>query len=269
MKTINKFISLMMLVMGIALTACESEKDLIIIEETLPIKSSVMYFLGDAAPCGWNNGAPTEFTQSADDPYVFIYEGPMNKGEMKAMLAKGSWDVPFIRPAVAGLEVGKSGIGETPFVMWAGDPDDKWKFVDAGMYKMSFNLKTWTYTIEYLGELPKDPIKLEVLYMVGEAAPNGWDLDKATELTKESEYIFTYTGALKTGEVKFCEVKDWGAKFVRPENANEPITKTGVANNKLVYTTGPDDKWKVQDAGQYKLTFDFEKHTINAEYLGE
>ena len=269
MKTINKFLSLMMLVMGFALTACEGEKDIIIIEDTLPIKTSVMYFLGDAAPCGWNNGDPTSFTQDTEDPYVFVYEGVMNKGEMKAMLAKGSWDVPFIRPAIEGLEVGKAGIAETTFQMWAGDPDWKWRFTEAGMYKMAFNLKTWTYTIEYLGELPKDPIKLGALYMVGEAAPNGWDLGAATPLVKESEYVFTYEGPLKAGEVKFCEVKDWSAKFIRPENANEPITKTGVANNKLVYTTGPDDKWKVVDPGQYKLTFNLEKYTIKAEYLGE
>lgn len=259
----------MMLVMGFALTACESEKDLVIIEETLPIKTDVMYFLGDAAPCGWNNGAPTEFTKSEEDPFIFVYEGPLNKGEMKAMLAKGSWDVPFIRPGSEGLEVGQEGIQNQVFQMWAGDPDWKWKFTVAGMYRMEFNLKAWTYSITYLGELPKDPIKVETLFMVGEAAPNGWDLDKATELTKESEYVFSYTGALKAGEVKFCEIKDWGAKFVRPEIANEAITKTGVANNKIVYTTGPDDKWKVQDAGQYKITLDLQKYTIKAEYLGE
>ena len=269
MKTINKFLSLIMLVMGFALTACESEKDLVIIEETLPIKTDVMYFLGDAAPCGWNNGAPTEFTKSEEDPFIFVYEGPLNKGEIKAMLAKGSWDVPFIRPGSEGLEVGQEGIQNQVFQMWAGDPDWKWKFTVAGMYRMEFNLKAWTYSITYLGELPKDPIKVETLFMVGEAAPNGWDLNNATELTKESEYVFSYTGALKVGEVKFCEIKDWGAKFVRPEVANEAITKTGVANNKIVYTAGPDDKWKVQDAGQYKITLDLQKYTIKAEYLGE
>lgn len=269
MKTINKFISLMMLVMGIALTACESEKDLVIIEETLPIKTSVMYFLGDAAPCGWNNGSPSEFVQSEEDKYTFIYEGVMNKGEMKAMLAKGSWDVPFIRPDSEGLAVGKDGIANAPFQMWAGDPDWKWKFTEAGVYRLEFNLKTWTYSMTWVSELPKDPIKVDALYMVGEAAPNGWSLDDATQLTKESEYVFSYTGALKTGEVKFCAEKDWGAKFVRPEVANEAITKTGVANNKIVYTTGPDDKWKVADAGQYKITLDLQKYTIKAEYLGE
>lgn len=269
MKTINKFLSLIMLVMGFALTACESEKDLVIIEETLPIKTDVMYFLGDAAPCGWNNGAPTEFTKSEEDPFIFVYEGPLNKGEMKAMLAKGSWDVPFIRPGSEGLEVGQEGIQNQVFQMWAGNPDWKWKFTVAGMYRMEFNLKAWTYSITYLGELPKDPIKVETLFMVGEAAPNGWDLNNATELTKESEYVFSYTGALKVGEVKFCEIKDWSAKFVRPEVANEAITKTGVANNKIVYAANPDDKWKVQDAGQYKITLDLQKYTIKAEYLGE
>lgn len=271
MKTINKFLSLIMLVMGFALTACESEKDLVIIEETLPIKTDVMYFLGDAAPCGWNNGAPTEFTKSEEDPFIFVYEGPLNKGEMKAMLAKGSWDVPFIRPGSEGLEVGQEGIQNQVFQMWSGDPDWKWKFTVAGMYRMEFNLKAWTYSITYLGELPKDPIKVESLYVIGDGTPGGWSWDASVELTKESEYVFSYTGPLKAGDIKFSAEKSYDehVKFVRPEVANEAITKTGVANNKIVYTTGPDDKWKVKDAGQYKITLDLQKYTIKAEYLGE
>ena len=271
MKTINKFLSLMMLVMSFALTACEGEKDIIIIEETLPIKTSVMYFLGDAAPCGWNNGDPTSFTQDAENPYLFVYEGVMNKGEMKAMLAKGSWSVPFIRPAIEGLEVGKAGIAETTFQMWADNPDWKWRFTEAGIYKMAFNLKTWTYTIEYLGELPKDPIKLDVLYIIGDGHECEWNWDASVALTKKGEYEFVYEGQLKPGALKFSNNKsyDGSNKFIRPASADVQISKNGVADNKLVYTTGPDDKWKVVDAGKYKLTFNLEKYTIKAEYLGE
>ena len=270
MKAINKIFSLVAIFMTLFMAGCEGEKELIIIEETLPIKTSVLYFLGDATPAGWNNGDPTVFTQSGEDQYVFTYEGVLNKGEFKAMIAKGSWDVPFIRPAVAGLEVGRSGINDATFIMHAGDPDEKWYVTEAGVYRITFNLKAWTYKIEWLSEPPKDPISADKVYMVGDATPAGWTIDAPTPFTQESQYVFVYQGKMNTGEFKcYTTTGDWGAKSIRPESANVEVSKKGVASEKFVYTTGPDDKWKVVDAGQYKITLNLKDYKITAEYLGE
>ncbi len=270
MKAINKIISLAALFMTLFMAGCEGEKQIIIIEETLPIKTSVLYFLGDATPAGWDNGNPTEFTQSEEDKYVFVYEGVLNRGEFKAMLAKGSWDVPFIRPSVAGLQVGKSGIAEAPFIMHAGDPDEKWQVTEAGVYRITFNLKAWTYNIVWLSEPPKDPINANNVYMVGDATPAGWNIDAPTPFTKQSQYVFVYQGKMNAGEFKcYTTTGDWGAKAIRPEAANVEISKKGAASDKFTYSAGPDDKWKVVDAGQYKITLDLKAYKITAEYLGE
>lgn len=266
----NKIITLAAALMTLFLSSCESEKQLIIIEETLPIKTNVLFFLGDATPAGWDNNNPTVFQQSSEDPYVFIYEGLLNKGEFKAMIARGSWDVPFIRPQTAGLNVDRNGIAETEFIMHAGDPDEKWYVSEAGIYNLTFNLKTWTYVITWISEPPKDPINADNVWMVGDATPAGWNIDAPTAFTKESQYIFTYQGHLNTGELKcYTKTGDWGAKSIRPAEANVKISKGGVASDKFVYTSGPDDKWVVSDAGNYKLTLDLKQYTIKAEYLGE
>lgn len=270
MKAINKIFSFAALFMTLFMAGCEGEKELIIIDETLPIKSSVLFFLGDATPAGWNNGDPSVFTQSEEDPYTFTYEGVLNRGEFKAMIAKGSWDVPFIRPTVAGLEVGRQGISDAPFIMHAGDPDEKWYVTEAGVYRITFNLKAWTYKIEWLSEPPKDPINADNVYMVGDATPAGWNIDAPTPMTKESQYVFVYQGKMNTGEFKcYTQTGDWGAKAIRPEVANVEISKSGVANEKIVFTSGPDDKWKVVAAGQYKITLDLKEYKIKAEFLGE
>ena len=130
MKSFSKIFGLAALTLTAALTSCEGEKDLIIIEEDLPIKTSTLYMVGDATPNGWSIDAPTALTPSEEDPLIFTYEGVLNPGEMKLCLTPGSWDAPFIRPAEAGLEVTKAGRPAETFVMHAGDPDLKWRIAD-------------------------------------------------------------------------------------------------------------------------------------------
>lgn len=79
------------------------------------------------------------------------------------------------------------------------------------------------------------PLKVDHLYMVGDATPTGWSIDNPTELTKSEtdKYIFTYHGKLGTGELKFPLSKgDWGLPSStrrRPEQKSTrralPVTK--------------------------------------------
>lgn len=273
MKSFSKIFGLAALTLTAALTSCEGEKDLIIIEEDLPIKTSTLYMVGDATPNGWSIDAPTALTPSEEDPLIFTYEGVLNPGEMKLCLTPGSWDAPFIRPAEAGLEVTKAGRPAETFVMHAGDPDLKWRIADKGIYKLIFNLRNWTAEFQYVGEVPKEPktpIETEVLYMVGDATPNGWNIDAPTQFNKESQYIFTFEGDLKKGDMKCCMATgSWDAEFIRPTVDGVEINRDGVADSEFTKSTGPDNKWKVTVAGKYKLTFDLQNWTIAAQLLEE
>ena len=37
----------------------------------------------------------------------------------------------------------------------------------------------------------------------------------------------------------------------------------------FIYTTGPDDQWRITEAGTYRITFDLEHYTINAVRTGD
>ena len=271
MKLRNLFTVLASFVMAAALTGCDGEKELNIIEGELPIKTSTLFMVGDATPNGWDIGNPTALTATADDALIFSWEGPLYAGEMKLCLTTGSWDAPFIRPVVNGTEITKTDISNAKFAMHAGDPDDKWRIADAGKYRLTFNLRQWTMSTEYLGELDApviEPISAETLFIVGDATPNGWNIDAPTQLTKVSQYIFQFEGNLVEGEMKAClAAGDWGVPFVRPTFGGCKIGKDGVENADFVFTTAPDDKWQVTEAGQYRLTFDLEHWTIKAEPL--
>ena len=254
------------------LVSCDGEKDLKIIEGNLPIKTSTLFMVGDATPNGWSIDAPTPLTASEADPMVFEWMGSLNKGEMKLCLTTGSWDAAFIRPMIAGKEINKTNITNKTFDMHAGDPDNKWKVTEDGKYKLSFDMRNWTFSTQYLGEKEKpavEPIEAETLYMVGDATPNGWNIDAPTVLTKQSNYVFVYEGELKAGDLKCClKTGDWGQPFVRPDAEGVKINKDGVESPDFVFTASPDNKWKVEEGGNYRLTFDLEHWTFKAEYLG-
>ena len=253
--------------------ACDDHKDLIIIEGNLPIKTTTLYMVGDATPNGWSIDAPTPFEASEEDPLVFSWEGSLNPGELKLCLTTGSWDAPFIRPAANGEEIGKAAIDGAPFQMHAGDPDEKWRVTEGGTYRLTFDLRNWTMSSAYLAGLPepvKDPIESEAMFIVGDATPNGWNVDVQTELTRKSTYVYEYEGPLTVGDFKAdLQQGSWDVPFVRPESDGCVIDRNGVAAEGFLFCTAPDNKWRVAEAGEYRLTFDLEHWTIAAEYLGE
>lgn len=59
MKISNIISILSGLLLMAGITACEGEKDLIIIDGDLPIKTSTLYMIGDATPNGWSLDAAT------------------------------------------------------------------------------------------------------------------------------------------------------------------------------------------------------------------
>lgn len=256
-----------------ATTACEGEKDLIIYDGNLPIKTSTLYMVGDATPNGWSIDAPTPLTRSDEDPLVFSWEGSLNPGELKLCLTTGSWDVGFIRPMRSGEEIGKADITGAEFQMHAGDPDEKWKVTEAGVYHLVFDLRNWTMSTTYLKapDAPElEPIKTDVLYMVGSATPVGWNIDAPTPLEKKSDYIFDYEGPLIAGELKACiATGDWNVSFVRPSSDGCKISKAGVESSDFIFVANPDYKWNVTEPGIYHLSFNLENYTISAEYKGE
>ncbi len=236
-----------------------------------PIEAESVYIVGDAAPTGWSIDAPTAMEKKSR--YVFTYEGELRAGELKACIATGDWGVPFIRPASAGVKIGRSGVADGNFVFTTA-PDDKWVVEEAGKYRLTFDLEKWTVSSEFLGEIEQpegyEPIETEVVYIVGDATPNGWSIDEPTMLNRASQYVFVYNGFLNTGELKACiATGDWGVPFIRPASGGVKIGKTGVADGgKFVFTASPDDKWVVETAGEYVLTFDLEHYTLTAEFRG-
>lgn len=232
-----------------------------------PIESESLYIIGDATPGGWSMDSATEF---AKDGYIYTWTGDLKEGELKGCLERASdFSCPWIMPLENGSEITKAGLHEAEFV-FSKAPDYKWKVTEAGKYTVTFDLEHWTISVEYLGTgwQEGDPISTDSMFIVG-AVPGGWSLNDVPSLTKVSDYVFVYEGELYTGELKAGIVKDYGesTRFFHPLTNGVEISAAGVAEPGMVYTTGPDDKWNVTEAGNYRLTFDLEHYTIEAVKL--
>ena len=122
------------------------------------------------------------------------------------------------------------------------------------------DLEHWTIKSEFLGELQKETH----IYMIGDATPGEWSLDEAQEFTQSASNkdVFTWEGNLKLGTFKMSDVKSFDAPFFRPSSNNVIVNSNGVSASDVIYTKDPDDKWKVTEAGTYKITLNLKNKTI-------
>ena len=208
-----------------------------------------LWGVGSAMPNGWDLDNAAPLVQSQADPFIFTYTGMLiADGELKIATAK-DWGASFYRPTVADAP-----ITHTAVQLSAGDPDNKWKIVETGYYKVTLNLRTMTIAFE--------PVNL---YLVGDAGPNGWNIETPAPMTKNGS-VYTYTGPLTAGELKISKFKGgWcDGEWINSATADQAIT-----NGAYITTQGcdgPDNKWRVTDAsaGNYTITIDLAAGTMNA-----
>lgn len=100
------------------------------------------------------------------------------------------------------------------------------------------------------------------LYMIGDAAPNGWNADDATKMNVVNGTAggFTWQGHLKSGELK----------FITTPGAFLPSYNRGETETTLVYReedNQPDNKFVIAAGGIYKISLNLLSLAINIEQL--
>ncbi|SFK96524.1 SusF/SusE family outer membrane protein [Proteiniphilum acetatigenes] len=119
----------------------------------------------------------------------------------------------------------------------------------------------------------KDPPRFATMYMVGDATPNGWDIESATAMKQsaDNKNIFTWEGALTAGEIKFPINRSdgWGGAFFMAGQAGAKLelNKPQTLRYSQSGDGGSDDKFRVEEAGNYKLTINALEETLLAEKI--
>jgi starch-binding outer membrane protein SusE/F len=213
--------------------------------EPLPVPET-LYMVGDATPNGWDAGNPTPMTRSSNDASVFVYQGQVANGELKFITTIGSW-----------LPSYQKGADDTSLLLRTdfSQPDEKFRIAQSGLYKITVDVIELTFAIEALAVSPYSE-----LWIVGSAAPKGWDIDNADMMVQSlsDPFVFTFNEVLTAGEFKIATAKNWGAEFYRPVSADQPITDTDIQ----LSAGDPDHKWVITEPGPYKITLDLRENKI-------
>ena len=100
------------------------------------------------------------------------------------------------------------------------------------------------------------------LWMIGDATPNEWQIDKGVLLTQDAEnpMVYTATAELKEGEFKFIVNKYMGFD-------QTAYVKDAADDSKVVYG-GDDNKWNITEAGIYDVKLNLANMTITVAKKG-
>jgi hypothetical protein len=219
----------------------------ITIEEAQGPRFNTIYFVGSFT--GWNF---EPMAQDITHPFIFKYgrELPWTPdGEFKFGTQAGSWDNMY-HPTIPQAPYTHSA------VTMDGSGDYKWVMTEAECnkaYKMSLDITEGAEKFTMTLFTP-----YTMIYLVGGATPNGWDIGNATPMTATDgdPYTFIWAGTLVEGEMKFtCDKQsDWGgAWFLAYENGLAPNGQ----EQQMVFSArgdgGNDRKWNITSAGNYTI----------------
>lgn len=230
-----------------------------------------LYFVGQ--PTGWGF---VQMTKDPLDPFLFRYNRYFDQGdggEFKFGTAAGSWEnmLKATQPNAPYTDTSMSFIKGY-------DPDNKWFLKDSETgkaYKICVDIRTNKERM-----MMREFVPYQMIYLVGDATPNGWDIGNATPMmATDNPYVFTWAGNLTAGELKFtCDKKsDWNGAWFMNASGNG-VAPTGEVENMLFidksddyfksqyldFSIGDvDQKWKITSAGHYTITLNQLDETIS------
>ncbi|TVR87633.1 MAG: SusF/SusE family outer membrane protein [Saprospirales bacterium] len=181
--------------------------------------------VGDATPGGWEEDTQLQRDPSNPDLWTGVVE--LVVGDLK-FRADNDWAVNW------GGDTFPSGIAV---------PDGDNIVVDeAGEYLVSFNVATLEYSFLIVEDF-------DVVSIIGDATPGGWDDDSDMEQDPENPSVWRLRVELTDGEAKFRANNDWEINWGGPDFPSGVATLDGV-NIPIV-------------AGEYRITF----NSTTGEYL--
>ena len=251
----------------------------------------MVYMLGGATG-KWDSSDPMPMETTADQD-VFTYEIDLVRSAenklLKFCLSVDSWDkAKFLLPetVIEGesytyLKEGENRLRITQAKLKdaaTGEMtvDDHFFGLDkgtSGKYRIEVNPIKLTLTATKLSSIEEPEFREWEegrVYMVGDAAPAGWDINQPTIMEKSGD-VHTFEGEIKAGELKFPTKYSWeGPTYMAPDENGTEITSAGYTGKVVLMPEGkPDQKFKFTDAGKYRLTLNTSTLEFKAEYLGK
>lgn len=209
--------------------------------------SATLYLIGNATNSDWDVDNAIELTPDDDEVATFTYKGAFSEGEFSFITTLGQ-ELPAYGKGASDTEIAYETENASNIKTFA--------IESAGTYKLTVSLLDLSITITKMDEPAYSQI-----FIVGDAAPCGWDIGNAIELVQDEDnpYIFTYQGVLTAGNFKFPVNRntDWGQDMYMMASDSTMYLHNGGDDD--------DSKWTIAKKGYYTLTLNLSELTISIE----
>lgn len=221
---------------------------------TAPITNpGYLYPIGDATEAGWdlNKTVPIAETEFNSGIYTTLIK--LKSGSLKFLL-RNDWGRMY-GATTADQPVNE--LGEYTVEYSDGSSDKKFmiNYPSTVNYKLTINLNTNTMTI-----YP------EKIYIIGPAMTgidNDWNFfEEKTMHSTETDGVYSWTGELYNGQMKFFTSNDFGSIAYGATTADVPLAE-GTLGIKRIAGSDDDYKFLVNNAGTYTLTLNLSNSKLD------
>lgn len=213
-----------------------------------------LYAVGDATVAGWTATEAIALSETADNSGIYVDTLLLKSGELKFLNQK-DWGAGY-GARVANEPINNAGV----YALAALDSTDmKFKVAlpQATEFVVEVNVVEGSLTLTALASLYP-----EKLYILGDAV-GGWSFDtNAQEMTLVAEGVFTWSGSLVEGEMKFFVDKDFSASAYGAVANGTSIATSGEYAIELL---GGEDKKFVATESQVEMTIDLKEMKMVVE----
>ncbi len=214
-----------------------------------------LYAIGTATTAGWTTENAIEIAETEYGKYAGTLTLKAGTDLELKFLAQKNWGAQY-GPTTDGEAI--TAAGTFSLVKPAsGDPKYHTTLAEDTKFDVAIDIAAGTLTLT-----PYTPYKLTTMWMIGDAV-GGWDFDKngiEMSLSATEDSVFSWTGDLKAGELKFCGNKwDYSNDAFGATVANTELT-TG--SHDIQAIDGDDKKFNVTTADTYSLTLDLKTMTL-------
>ena len=213
-----------------------------------------LYAVGDATMAGWTATEAIALSETADNSGIYVDTLLLKSGELKFLNQK-DWGAGY-GARVANEPINNAGV----YALAALDSKDmkfKVALLQATEFVVEVNVVEGSLTLTALAILYP-----EKLYILGDAV-GGWSFDtNAQEMTLVEEGVFTWSGSLVEGEMKFFVDKDFSSSAYGAVTHGTSIAASGEYALELL---GGEDKKFVATESQVEMTIDLKEMKMVVE----